>query len=119
MYTPLGGSLALSAVAAAIPLVVLFLMIGALRRPAWQAALAALARLGYTEGTATPPPAPDTVATEEAAAASDAAAADDPAQKRKAIVMRAPAGALLRFDTPPDFAQLSVGAVLFSKSGNR
>lgn len=42
-----------------------------------EAALAALARLGYTEGTATPPPAAETAATDEAAAAADAAATDE------------------------------------------
>jgi VWFA-related protein len=42
-----------------------------------EAAKAALDRLGYTEGTATPPPAADTAATDEAAATSDTAATDD------------------------------------------
>jgi lactate permease len=42
-YEPIGGSLALSAFAAAIPIVVLFVMLGVLRKPAWQAALTALA----------------------------------------------------------------------------
>src|SRR5580765_4151752 len=41
-YAPIGGSLGLSALAAAIPIVVLFIMLGALRKPAWSAALAAL-----------------------------------------------------------------------------
>jgi lactate permease len=41
-YAPIGGSLALSALAAAIPIVVLFIMLGALRKPAWSAAVAAL-----------------------------------------------------------------------------
>ena len=41
-YTPLGGSLGLSAVVAAIPIVVLFLMLGVFRKPAWMAAAAAL-----------------------------------------------------------------------------
>jgi len=41
-YEPLGGSLALSAPVAALPIVVLFLMLGVLRSPAWQAAGAAL-----------------------------------------------------------------------------
>jgi len=41
-YEPLGGSLGLSAIAAAIPLIVLFIMLGVLRKPAWMAALAAL-----------------------------------------------------------------------------
>src|SRR5205823_5537776 len=42
VYAPLSGSLGLSAVAAAIPIVVLFIMLGALRKPAWAAAVAAL-----------------------------------------------------------------------------
>jgi lactate permease len=42
-YTPLGGSLGLSAVAAAIPILVLFLMLGVLRKAAWMAAASALA----------------------------------------------------------------------------
>ena len=42
-YEPLGGSLAMSAPAAAIPIVVLFLMLGVFRKPAWISALAALA----------------------------------------------------------------------------
>ena len=42
-YEPLAGSLGLSALAAAIPIVVLFVMLGVLRKPAWQAALMALA----------------------------------------------------------------------------
>ena len=37
-YTPIGGSLALSALIAAIPIVVLFIMLGVLRKPAWMAA---------------------------------------------------------------------------------
>jgi lactate permease len=41
-YAPIGGSLGLSAIAAAVPIVVLFIMLGALRKPAWSAALAAL-----------------------------------------------------------------------------
>ncbi len=41
-YEPIGGSLGLSALAAAIPIFVLFIMLGLLRKPAWQAALAAL-----------------------------------------------------------------------------
>ncbi len=41
-YAPLGGSLGVSALAAAIPIVVLFIMLGALRKPAWVAATAAL-----------------------------------------------------------------------------
>ena len=42
-YEPLGGSLALSAPVAALPIVVLFLMLGVWRAPAWKAALSALA----------------------------------------------------------------------------
>ena len=41
-YAPLGGNLGASALVAAIPILVLFLMLGVMRRPAWQAALAAL-----------------------------------------------------------------------------
>src|SRR5262245_43261973 len=41
-YAPLGGSLGLSALAAAVPIIVLFIMLGALRKPAWVAATAAL-----------------------------------------------------------------------------
>ena len=42
VYAPVGGSLGLSALAAAIPIVVLFIMLGALRRQAWVAASTAL-----------------------------------------------------------------------------
>jgi lactate permease len=42
-YEPIGGSLGLSAPVAAIPIVVLFVMLGLLRKPAWMSALAALA----------------------------------------------------------------------------
>src|SRR5262249_24259030 len=42
-YEPLGGSLAASTIAAAVPIFVLFLMLGVLRKPAWMSALAALA----------------------------------------------------------------------------
>jgi lactate permease len=41
-YEPIGGSLALSAVVAAIPIVVLFVMLGVLRKAAWISALSAL-----------------------------------------------------------------------------
>jgi lactate permease len=41
-YQPIGDSLGLSAIVAVIPIVVLFVMLGALRRPAWISALAAL-----------------------------------------------------------------------------
>lgn len=41
-YEPLGGSLALSAPVAALPIVVLFLLLGVWRAPAWKAALSAL-----------------------------------------------------------------------------
>src|SRR5207248_2071365 len=42
-YEPIGGSLAASSLAAAVPIAVLFLMLGVLRKPAWMSALAALA----------------------------------------------------------------------------
>ena len=42
-YEPVAGSLALSTVVAAIPIALLFVMLGVLRRPAWMAALTALA----------------------------------------------------------------------------
>jgi lactate permease len=42
-YEPLSGSLGLSAVVSAVPILVLFLMLGVLRRPAWMSALSALA----------------------------------------------------------------------------
>ena len=41
-YEPIGGSLGVSAAVAAIPILVLFFMLGVLRRPAWQSAGAAL-----------------------------------------------------------------------------
>jgi lactate permease len=41
-YQPIGGNLYLSALVAGIPIVVLFVMLGALRKPAWMSALAAL-----------------------------------------------------------------------------
>jgi len=41
-YTPVGGSLALSALVAAIPIFTLLFLLGVRRRPAWQAALAGL-----------------------------------------------------------------------------
>jgi lactate permease len=41
-YEPIAGSLGLSAVVAAIPIVVLFVMLGVLRKPAWMSALSAL-----------------------------------------------------------------------------
>jgi len=41
-YAPLSGSLGLSAVVAALPIFVLFLMLGVFRRPAWMSAGAAL-----------------------------------------------------------------------------
>src|ERR1700704_2150054 len=41
-YEPVGGSLALSALVAAIPIVALFLMLGVWRKPAWMSSLAAL-----------------------------------------------------------------------------
>ena len=42
-YEPIGGSLGLSTLAAAIPILVLFVMLGVLRKPAWMAAMTALA----------------------------------------------------------------------------
>ena len=48
-YAPIGGSLGLSALVAAIPIVVLFLMLGVLRKPAWMAAIVG-ARLGAGRG---------------------------------------------------------------------
>ena len=41
-YEPIGGSLGMSAPVAAIPIVVLFVMLGVLRKPAWISALSAL-----------------------------------------------------------------------------
>jgi lactate permease len=41
-YEPIAGSLGLSAVIAAIPIIVLFVMLGMLRKPAWMSALTAL-----------------------------------------------------------------------------
>ncbi len=41
-YAPLGGSLGLSALAAAVPIAVLFVMLGVARKPAWLSALTAL-----------------------------------------------------------------------------
>src|SRR5262245_33681434 len=42
-YEPIAGSLAASAAVAAIPIVVLFVMLGVLRKPSWMSALSALA----------------------------------------------------------------------------
>src|ERR1041384_2319793 len=42
-YAPLSGSLGLSAAVAAIPILALFYMLGISRKPAWMAALTALA----------------------------------------------------------------------------
>ena len=42
LLTPVGGSLALSVLVAALPVVAVVLLLGVLRRPAWQAALAGL-----------------------------------------------------------------------------
>ena len=42
-YEPVGGSLGVSAAVAAVPILVLFFMLGVKRKPAWMAALAALA----------------------------------------------------------------------------
>jgi L-lactate transport len=41
-YEPLSGGLGVSALVAAVPIVVLFFMLGVLRRPAWMSAMAAL-----------------------------------------------------------------------------
>lgn len=41
-YEPIAGSLGASALVAAVPLIVLFLMLGVLRKPAWMSALGAL-----------------------------------------------------------------------------
>jgi lactate permease len=41
-YEPIAGSLGISALAAAIPIIVLFLMLGVFRKPAWMSALSAL-----------------------------------------------------------------------------
>jgi lactate permease len=41
-YEPIGGSLSASAAIAAVPIVVLFVMLGVLRKPSWMAALSAL-----------------------------------------------------------------------------
>src|SRR2546423_2788877 len=41
-YQPIADSLGMSALVAAIPIVVLFVMLGALRKPAWMSALTAL-----------------------------------------------------------------------------
>jgi lactate permease len=43
LLTPVGGSLGLSFLVAAIPIVVVLLMLGVFKRPAWQASLAGLA----------------------------------------------------------------------------
>jgi lactate permease len=42
LLTPIGGSLPLSVVVAALPIAVVLVMLGVLRRPAWQASLAGL-----------------------------------------------------------------------------
>src|ERR1700710_1485129 len=42
VLTPVGGSLALSFVVAALPIIVVLVMLGGLRRPAWQASLGGL-----------------------------------------------------------------------------
>jgi lactate permease len=41
-YEPIAGSLGLSALVAAVPIIVLFIMLGMLRKPAWMSALTAL-----------------------------------------------------------------------------
>jgi lactate permease len=42
VYAPIGGSLGLSAIAAAVPIIALVIMLGVLRKPAWAAASTAL-----------------------------------------------------------------------------
>src|SRR5882757_435088 len=42
LLTPVGDSLGLSFVVAALPIIVILVLLGVLRRPAWQAALAGL-----------------------------------------------------------------------------
>ena len=42
LLTPVGGSLPLSFVVAALPIVIVLVMLGVLRRPAWQASLGGL-----------------------------------------------------------------------------
>src|ERR1700761_184747 len=42
-YTPVGGSLGLSALVAAVPIFVLLILLGVLRKPAWMSALSGLA----------------------------------------------------------------------------
>jgi lactate permease len=46
-YTPIGDSLALSASVAALPIVVLLMMLGVFRKPAWVAGLAGLAAAAF------------------------------------------------------------------------
>jgi lactate permease len=43
LLTPVGGSLPLSFLIAALPIAAVLLMLGVLRRPAWQASLVGLA----------------------------------------------------------------------------
>src|SRR5947209_20253686 len=43
IYDPVAGSLALSALVAALPIFVLLVLLGVLRKPAWMASLAGLA----------------------------------------------------------------------------
>ena len=49
-YTPLAGSLPLSAAVAAIPIFVLLVLLGILRKPAWMASLAGLAAAALVAG---------------------------------------------------------------------
>ena len=42
LLTPVGGSLGLSFVVACFPVLVVLIMLGVMRRPAWQASLAGL-----------------------------------------------------------------------------
>ena len=42
LLTPIGGNLGLSVLVAALPVITVLVLLGVLRRPAWQAALAGL-----------------------------------------------------------------------------
>jgi len=46
-YTPVGGSLALSALVAAIPIFALLVLLGVIRKPAWMASLVGLGPLRW------------------------------------------------------------------------
>jgi lactate permease len=51
-YTPLGGSLPLSALVAALPVFILLLLLGVMRKPAWVASLAGLGAAALVAGAA-------------------------------------------------------------------